>query len=142
MIYVAIEHSCFNFAIYDEAKEYGATVNIMDPTVDTGKIIAVDRFQINDNETVETLSYKTYESLFKLFTITIDKIFADKSLPRCDEVWTRAPYKRIDLEKLCEINHEMNEDEVNKRIRSTYLKNKPAPFIRLFNKKFEYNPNR
>ena len=40
--------------------------------------------------------------------------------------------QRADLEKLCEINYQMNENEINKRIRSTYLKGKPAPFIKIF----------
>jgi len=133
---------CFNFAIYDEAKEYGSTVNIMEPAVDTGEIVAVDRFLINDNETVETLSKKTYKSIFKLFKTVVDKIHYDNSLPKSDEIWTRKPYKRVDLEKLCEINHGMKYDEVNKRIRSTYLKGKPAPFIELGGYRFEYNPDR
>ena len=133
---------CFNFAIYDEAKEYGSTANIMEPAVDTGKIVAIERFPINQNETVDTLSEKTYKSIFKLLKTVVDKIHSDNSLPKSDEVWARKPYKRADLEKLCEINHEMKENEVNKRIRSTYLKDKPAPFIKIFDKKFEYNPDR
>ena len=117
---------CFNFAIYNETKEYGSTVNIMDPKVDTGKIVATERFKINSNETVETLSEKTYKSTFKLFKTVVDKIHSDNSLPKSDEIWARKPYKRADLEKLCEINYQMNENEINKRIRSTYLKGKPA----------------
>ena len=70
---------CFNFAIYNEAKEYGSTVNIMEPAVDTGKIIAVERFLIDHNETVETLSKKTYESILKIFKTVVDKIYYDNS---------------------------------------------------------------
>ena len=73
---------CFNFAIYNETKEYGSTVNIMDPKVDTGKIVATERFKINSNETVETLSEKTYKSTFKLFKTVVDKIHSDNSLPK------------------------------------------------------------
>ena len=36
----------------------------------------------------------------------------------------------------------MSEEEVNKRIRATFFKGKPAPYIEIFNKKFEYNPDR
>ena len=32
---------CFNFAIYNEEKNYGCTVHLMEPSVDTGQIINV-----------------------------------------------------------------------------------------------------
>ena len=112
----------------------------MDPKVDTGKIVATERFKINSNETVETLSEKTYKSTFKLFKTVVDKIHSDNSLPKSDEIWARKPYKRADLEKLCEINYQMNENEINKRIRSTYLKGKPALFIKIFDKNLNITP--
>ena len=58
---------CFNFAIYDSATDYGATAHIMEPKVDIGEIIGVERFPITNQENVITLSNKTYESLLKLF---------------------------------------------------------------------------
>ena len=58
---------CFNFAIYDNVKCYGATCHIMEPQVDSGQIIEVERFQISTRETVQSLSQKTYKSQLKLF---------------------------------------------------------------------------
>ena len=37
-------YGCNNFAIYDEAREYGVTCHHMAPRVDTGAIIAVKRW--------------------------------------------------------------------------------------------------
>ena len=37
---------------------------------------------------------------------------------------------------------DMNEEELDKRIRATYFPGKPAPFIELFGHRFEYNPKR
>ena len=133
---------CFNFAIYNSSNDYGCTANIMEPRVDTGKIIAVNRFSIGKNEDVYSLSLKTYKYLFQLFKVVVDNIYKENDLPYSDELWSRKPYKRKDLENLCQIKEQMNEEEVNKRIRATFFKGKPAPYIEIFNKKFEYNPDR
>ena len=69
-------------------------------------------------------------------------VFINNSLPKCDETWIKKPSKRSQLESLSKINSYMSEAEVKKRIRSTYLKGKPAPFIEIFGYVFEYNPER
>ena len=46
---------CFNFAIFNSAEKFGATAHIMEPKVDTGKIIDVEYFSIDaEKENVET----------------------------------------------------------------------------------------
>ena len=42
----------------------------MENRVDTGEIIGVGRFGMSDIETVESLSLKTYDSLFNLYVST------------------------------------------------------------------------
>jgi len=133
---------CFNFALYDSASCFGATAHLMEEKVDIGKIIGVNRFKIVGNEDVYSLSEKTYRSQLELYKKTIKYIFVHNSLPDSDEIWTRKPFKRYQLEELSKIDNSMSETEVNKRIRSTYLKGKPAPFIEIFGNKFEYNPER
>tara|TARA_B110000438_G_C15761286_1_gene627404 strand:- start:616 stop:1278 length:663 start_codon:yes stop_codon:yes gene_type:complete len=134
---------CFNFAIFNSAKEFGATAHIMKPKVDTGKIIGVEYFSINSNkETVETLSVKTYQALLTIYRKVVDHIIKSGKLPNCNEKWKRKPYKRIELEKLATIKPNMSKSEIDTIIRSTYYKNKPAPFIELHGYKFEYNPER
>ena len=134
---------CFNFAIFDSAKEFGATAHIMEPKVDTGKIIDVEYFSIDaEKENVETLSRKTYNALLILYMRVFEYVFNNKKLPECNERWKRKPYKRVDLEKLATIDTNMSKDQINNIIRATYMKNKPAPFIKLYGLKFEYNPER
>tara|TARA_S200000501_G_scaffold376862_1_gene433150 strand:+ start:2794 stop:3453 length:660 start_codon:yes stop_codon:yes gene_type:complete len=133
---------CFNFAIYDSAKKYGATAHEMNPNVDTGKIIKVKRFSMSENETVDTLSKKTYKSLNDVFISIVNHISNRDSLPISKERWLRKPFKRTDLEKLATIDFKMSKSEIDKRIRATYLPGKPAPFIKLNKHKFEYNPDR
>jgi len=133
---------CFNFAIFDSAQQFGATAHVMDATVDTGKIIGVKRFSISENETVESLSVKTYKAQLALFKKIIQYIFSYDRLPRCDEKWRRKPFKRSELEKLANIYPNMSKKEIEERIRATYFPGKPAPFIELYGHRFEYNPDR
>jgi methionyl-tRNA formyltransferase len=133
---------CFNFAIYDSTKEFGATAHIMEPKVDTGKIIGVKRFPITGEETVETLSKKTYKVLLSLYKDIIDYVVANDSLPKSNETWTRKPYKRSELEDLATIKTSMSKQEIDKRIRATYYPGKPATFMELHGYRFEYNPDR
>ena len=46
----------------------------MDPSVDTGKIIGVERFPMMQEETVESLSLKTYSALLTLYKNIMDHI--------------------------------------------------------------------
>jgi len=133
---------CFNFAIYDNVKCYGATCHIMEPTVDSGQIIGVKRFRMSTRETVQSLSQKTYKSQLKLFNDIISHIGKYGCLPQSDEIWTRKPYKREDLEALATIGASMTTDEIEHIIRSTYFAGKPAPFVELGGYRFEYNPRR
>ena len=133
---------CFNFAIYDSAKQFGATAHVMESKVDTGEIIGVKRFAMAKEETVESLSIKTYSTQLSLYNEIIKYIRVNDSLPECDEKWKRKPFKRSELEQLATISTNMNQEEIDKRIRATYYPDKPAPFIELAGYKFEYNPER
>tara|TARA_X000000950_G_scaffold277437_1_gene366850 strand:- start:11522 stop:12181 length:660 start_codon:yes stop_codon:yes gene_type:complete len=133
---------CFNFAIYDLKKEYGATAHLMSPNVDAGRIIKVERFLMREDETVDSLSETTYKYLYEIFNDLVKYIAKNDSLPMTKEKWSRKPYKRSDLEKLATIDIEMSKYEIDLRIRATYFRGKPAPFIKLQNHKFEYNPDR
>ena len=133
---------CFNFAIFDSAKQFGTTAHIMESKVDTGEIIGVKRFSMAEEETVESLSLKTYSALLSLYKDIVNYVVANDSLPHSGDTWERRPYKRSELEDLATIKMNMSEQEIEKRIRATYYTGKPAPFIELFGYKFEYNPDR
>jgi len=133
---------CFNFAIFDKVKHFGTTAHIMNPQVDTGEIIGVNRFSINNDETVKSLSEKSYSSQLVLYKEILEYIVLHNKLPVCEENWKRKPFKRYELEQLATIDPSMGEDEINERIRATYYPQKPAPFIEIYGHRFEYNPER
>ena len=74
---------CFNFAIFDSAKQFGATAHIMESKVDTGEIIGVKRFSMAEEETVESLSLKTYSALLSLYKDIISYIVINDDLDTC-----------------------------------------------------------
>lgn len=133
---------CFNFALYESAKEFGATAHLMESKVDTGRIIGVRRLPISSDETVLSLSLKTYSAQYSLFIDIVDFISSNNSLPVCSEDWKRKPTTRKELEDLATIKPAMSQEEIANRIRATYYPDKPAPFIDIGGYRFEYNPER
>ena len=133
---------CFNFAIYDSAKEYGVTSHLMERKVDTGKIISVKRFPLLESYSVFDLSLKTYDVLFEIFLEVMDSVKRNQELPVCKESWKRNPYTRRDLEDLCSIEVYMKEKEIKRRIKATSYPNMPGAYIELFGYRFEYNSKR
>ena len=130
---------CFNFALYNNEKKYGVTCHIMEPKVDIGNIIKVRRFNISLKDNVDTLSSKSYVELFKLFQESIKYLFNHNfELPKPNFKWKKKPFKRIQLNELSTLKISMSKKEIFKRIRCTYLKDKPPPILKLYGKKFEY----
>src|SRR5512147_2087879 len=80
---------CNNFALYEDAKEYGVTCHHMAGKVDTGRIIKVRRFPVYPEDGVDELLTRTYENQMALF-FEIAQIMAEgKELPVSKETWTR-----------------------------------------------------
>lgn len=110
---------CNNFALYEEAREYGVTCHHMASRVDTGAIIAVKRFSVFQADSVATLLSRTYDYQLVLFYEIASLIAEGRELPSSSESWTRAPFTRRDFDKLARITPEMGKDEIAKRIRAT-----------------------
>jgi len=112
---------CYNFAIYDNRKEYGVTCHYLIERIDSGQIIAVKRFPMYGNESIITLKEKTMVYLTALFYEMINYIIEGEELPKSNESWSREPYKRTDFQELCTLNLEMSEEELAKRLNATYF---------------------
>ncbi len=110
---------CNNFALYNEAKEYGATCHHMASKVDTGGIIKVSRFAVFPSDTVASVLERTYAYQLTLFYDVLSRIFRGESLPVSEEEWTRKPYSRKEFNELMTITPDMSADEVARRIRAT-----------------------
>ncbi len=113
---------CTNFAIYDEAKEYGVTCHHMNEGVDSGKIIAVKRFPLDENDTVYSVTQHCYQLIEEMFYEIMNRILKGQPLPDSVEKWKRKPFTRKQLDELCTITQGMTEEEINKRIKATTYK--------------------
>jgi len=115
---------CVNFALYDNASEYGVTCHHMEPDVDTGKIIAVEETPIFKNETVETLLDRTYDIQLSLFYWVIGEIVngGDVLWRDIGSRWGRKPYTRNEFDALGIIKMSMSIGEARRRIRAVTYK--------------------
>jgi methionyl-tRNA formyltransferase len=127
---------CTNFALYHCEAEFGITCHHMNPKVDTGKIIAVRRFPIAESDSVYSLTQKCYAAIYDVFLEIMEEIRSGKPLRESTESWTRRPYKRVELDALCELTLDMSEDEMRRRIRAVTFPGMPGAFIRLAGQKF------
>ncbi|MEA3210621.1 MAG: methionyl-tRNA formyltransferase [Chthoniobacter sp.] len=132
---------CYNFALYDEAAEYGATCHHMTTAVDTGAIVRVSRFPVFPNDSVATLKERTTNYLLTLFYEIVGGLLAGQPLPAVPERWRRSPYTRRELNALCRITLDMPEREIRRRIRATFFPGYPGPFLEIAGSKFDLNPS-
>lgn len=57
---------CINFALYDNAQEYGVTAHLMNEKIDNGRILEVRRFPIGKLDDLESLLSRTHRELTNL----------------------------------------------------------------------------
>jgi len=130
---------CNNFALYENAKEYGVTCHHMASKVDTGRIIAVKRFPVYPDDDVAALLRRTYENQFALF-LEIARLMADgKELPVSSEQWTRPPFTRKQFNELFRIRPDMKGEEIARRVRAISYEHW-QPYIEIEGFRFEYKP--
>ena len=133
---------CVNFALYDNSKEYGVTVHLMNDKVDNGKIIECLRFLISNDDDINTLLKKTHAQLFKLFQKIAKGLFLDKDNflhKKIDagknEKWNGSARKLSELNKFEFIDNKITKDELARRIRAFHTNDYPLK-IKLHNHVF------
>jgi len=117
---------CTNFALYDGVKTYGVTCHTMDPKVDSGAIIQVDRFPVYPKDTVLSLTNRCYAHIAVMFYELADLLLRRVPLSHAGEQWTRRPFLRRELDELCSLQPGMSEAEVSRRVRATTFPGYPG----------------
>lgn len=128
---------CFNFALYNNEKDYGVTAHLIDEKIDSGKIIKERTFKIDKSYDVKKISGKSYMEMFFLLK-EIVKMITKNRISFSGKEWERKAYTKKDLNKLANIKNSYSKKKINKIIRCLYMHNKPAPFIIIKGFKFEY----
>jgi methionyl-tRNA formyltransferase len=122
---------CTNFAIYNNAEEFGVTCHHMDPTVDTGKIIATKYFPLFKEDSVLSLTHRSYGYLFSLFIEVMNSLLYKEKLLVSNEIWKRKPYTRQELNELCETQLNMSTIEIERRLKATKYPGMPGAYLKL-----------
>ncbi|MYM37621.1 hypothetical protein GTP38_25170 [Duganella sp. FT94W] len=118
---------CINFALYDNASQYGVTAHLMNEKVDNGRILECIRFAILKNDTVDSLLARTHLKMLDLFYDVVTGIglngedFISSLLKKShQEAWRGDARRMVELEKLKTIPHDVSEEELIRLIRATY----------------------
>jgi methionyl-tRNA formyltransferase len=130
---------CYNWALYENAAQYGATCHHMDAAVDSGRLVAVRRFPIAADDGVASLLEKTHEALLVLFEEVLAALAQSGELPVSGEKWSRRPFRKTQLEELHRITPDMSAAEIQRRVRAVTM-GRWRPFIELHGHRFEWTP--
>ena len=131
---------CNNFALDENAVEYGVTCHHMATRVDTGKIVAVRRFPVLPEDDVAALLQRTYENQIALFFEIAALMAAGQELPVSSETWTRPPFTRKQFNELFRITPDLSRDEIARRIRAVSY-GPYQPYVEIEGYRFEYKPD-
>jgi len=118
---------CINWALLEGAKQFGVTAHQISEKIDSGKILAVDRFAIRPSDNIETLLSRTHEALGALALRVIDTIFSlDDSGLRAflgnepTEHWSGKTRPVRELDKLRQVPIDISRQDLENRIRAVH----------------------
>lgn len=136
---------CINWALLDGAKTFGVTAHLMEEKIDSGAILAVDRFSIDLNDNIETLLKKTHEALGLLALQTIDNILKRSRHDQIDflsapaaEGWTGKTKLMNEIERLRNLPPSISPRDLEARIRALHLPDFPL-YTKIAGRKFTLN---
>jgi 2-polyprenyl-3-methyl-5-hydroxy-6-metoxy-1,4-benzoquinol methylase len=131
---------CYNFALYENAAEFGAVCHHMLAKVDSGTVVMERLFPVSPDDTIETLRNRTLGVMLEMFRELIARIAKGEELSVSLRQWTRPPFRRIQLEQLARITSEMSPEEIQRRVRAMNYPNQPGAFVEVGSQRF-YAPD-
>ena len=125
----------YNLAILDSLDEWACSAHYVDEGIDTGEIIALDRFPMDkDAETAKSLEAKSQESLFKLFVSVFDDLADSKERLSTTPNQGGRHLGRKELEELKKVDFE--KDDVAKKVRAFWFPPYDGAFVEIKGQKF------
>jgi methionyl-tRNA formyltransferase len=128
---------CYNFALYEGAAEFGAVCHHMAPAVDTGAIVLERRFPLLPADSVASLKLRTMVTMVSMFHDVVIDLSRGQPPPVSSARWGRRPFRRAELEALCEITADMTEEEVRRRVRAVTFPGAPGARITIHGIRFD-----
>lgn len=120
---------CYNFALYENARVFGPVCHHMLARVDRGAVVDEVLFAVQETDTVETLKLRTMIAMLEQFHRVLGMLAQGQALPTHHRSWQRVPFTRKQLNALCEITPDMDEAEMQRRIRATTYPGYPGPYL-------------
>lgn len=108
-----------SFAVYEGAETFGVTLHRLAPEVDSGSILAVERFPVPPGTTAADLNGTTYMALIGMFSAWIERLMDDEDFaPATGEDWHQPARTRAQARDLSVISYDLEEDERDRRKRA------------------------
>ncbi len=105
-----------HFAIYDGARNYGATAHVMTERVDEGAIVGVEQFEIPADCTPVKLLGLANDVMRVLFAKLAPKMLKDSSLPRiAGKAWAKQKTNRSQFKDMCAVSPLIGATEFDRR---------------------------
>jgi methionyl-tRNA formyltransferase len=116
----------FNVAIVEGLPEWGVSAHFVDAEFDTGDLVAVERFPIDDEEeTAYSLDVKSQARLYELFAAVMDRALRGEELPRTPQQGGRY-VSREEFEGLRRIKPG---DDVERKVRAFWYPPHPGATV-------------
>jgi methionyl-tRNA formyltransferase len=107
-----------HFALYDETRQYGATLHVMVEQVDAGPIIDVAFFPVPADISVFGLEGLAYAHLAQLFWRWAKSLATDIAPPPTLPIeWGSRKYSRRSYRAICDIPLDIPKEELDRRIK-------------------------
>ena len=107
-----------HFALYDQAREFGATLHVMVEQVDAGPILDVAFFPMPADISVFALEGLAYAHLAQLFWRRARSLATDlEPLPALPVEWGSRKYSRRAYRAICDIPLDIAKEELDRRIK-------------------------
>jgi methionyl-tRNA formyltransferase len=116
----------YNVAILEGFPEWGVSAHFVDEDLDTGDLVAVERFPIDaDRETAYSLDLKAQERLFELFRSVVDRVVAGEELTRTPQ----GEGRYVSREELEEMRRVRPGDDIARKLRAFWYPPHPGATI-------------
>ncbi len=131
------------FALYDNAANFGVTCHEMTATVDSGAIVAVQRFAIPANANRGVLDALTYRAMLDLVEKCAPTLCdTTKPLAHIAETWAGPIRRRSDFNALCQLPPNVTETEFQRRYRAIGEGPHHALSFEMFGQRFKLDNRR
>ena len=128
-----------HWAVYTEAKKFGVVVHHIDKLVDSGSIVDIELFNIKEKTSPKDLLFKADIIAEKLIVKLIHNLSLGVYPKQLKEVkWSRIKKSRKDFLDKCFINHNMQLEELDRRIKAFHVEGKSNLYTQIGKERFYF----